>query len=217
MTIKTKIKKVVSEIDKFLPKALFYSFRMSSKEKYFFDEKIKNSDVYLEYGMGGSTFRVLQKSNAKVYSIDSSTDWISLMREYRQIRKMEKKGRLSLFHVDIGSTGEWGKPIDNSDKEKFPNYSSHIFTLIDKDSIDTVLIDGRFRVACALITILECNQNNNLQIMIHDFWNREEYHVLLKYFDVINKVDTLGVFKIKNNIDLNAVRDDYEFYKYNFA
>ena len=137
------------------------------------------------------------------------------MREYWQIRRMERKGKLFLFHVDIGPTAGWGKPIDNDQREKFPNYSSDIFNLIDKESVDTVLIDGRFRVACALKTILECYQNKNLQIIIHDFWVREHYHVLLKYFDIIDRADSLGVFNIKNNIDLKSIMEEYELYKYN--
>ena len=213
MTLKTSVLKAVTEVDKFLPKALFYSFIMSKKEKELFDKRIKKSNTYLEFGMGGSTFRTLQKSDAKVYSIDSSLDWISFMREYKQIRKMEKT-RLSLFHVDIGPTGEWGRPENDNYKEKFPNYSKRIFELIDKTTVDTVLIDGRFRVACALNTILHLHENKNLQILIHDFWNREQYHMVLKYFDEAESADSLVVLTIKKDVDLNAVKEDYETYKY---
>ena len=215
MNYKAKIKRIIIRIDKMLPRACYYTFIMSPKEKVLFDKRVKNSRFYLEFGMGGSTFRVLQKSQAIVYTIDSSTEWISLMREYRQISRMEKKGRLFLFHVDIGPTRVWGRPVDDQHKEKFPDYSSQIFKLIDKSKVDTILIDGRFRVACALKTILECYQNKNLQIIIHDFWNREDYHVLLKYFDSIDKVDSLGVFKIKSNIDLNKITEEYDRHKYN--
>ena len=213
MSIRTKFKKGLTEIDKFLPKAMFYSFIMSRKEKKLFDKRIKNSKVYLEFGMGGSTFRVLQKSNAKIYSIDSSLDWISFMREYRQIKKAEKD-RLSLFHIDIGPTRDWGRPKSNEHREKYPNYSAKIFRQIDKKNIDTVLIDGRFRVACTLKTILECQQNKNIQIIIHDFWNREQYHSVLNYLDVVDRIDSLGVFAIKKHLDFNSVKNDYELYKY---
>ena len=212
--LKAKVKKMINEMDKNLPRAFFHSFIMSNKEKKLFDNRIKDSKVYLEFGTGGSTFRVLQKSNAIVYSIDSSADWIDLMREYRQIRKAESIGKLSLFHVEIGPTREWGRPIGTKYKEMFPNYSSKFFNLIDKKVIDTVLIDGRFRVACALKTLLECYQNNNLQIIIHDFSNRAQYQVLLNYFDVVDKVESLVVLRIKNNIDINSISDTYELYKY---
>ena len=117
--IKKAIKNFIVKIDKRLPNSLFYTFVMSPKEKKLFDEMVRNSAVYLEFGMGGSTFRTLQKSKAIIYSADSSKDWIFRMREYRQIRMQESKRKLFLFHVDIGPTGEWGRPIDNDKKDKF--------------------------------------------------------------------------------------------------
>jgi hypothetical protein len=37
--------------------------------------------------------------------------------------------------------------------------------------------------------------------------------VVLKYLDVVDKIDTMGCFSIKNNVDLTAVAADYEAYK----
>ena len=208
-----KVKKNLIVLGKFLPIPIFYSFIMTKKERSLFDKKIKKSKFYLEFGMGGSTIRALHKSKAKIYSIDSSKDWISYMREYPLIRKMEQK-RLFLFYVNIGSTKEWGFPAGNKNKKIFPNYSTNIFNTIEKKCIDTVLIDGRFRVACTLKTILECYSNTNLQILIHDFWNRKQYHIVLKYLSEVESSDTLGVFVIKKDINLDLVKKDYNNYKY---
>lgn len=111
----------------------------------------------------------------------------------------------------------WGAPANNDNRDLFPGYSSQPFQLIDKSKIDTVLIDGRFRVACALSTILECHNNPGLKILIHDFWNRPHYHVLLNYLDESASAFTLGLFAIKKDIALDEVRDEYENYKYNSA
>ncbi|MCZ9877131.1 hypothetical protein OFP88_13935 [Brachyspira hyodysenteriae] len=75
------------------------------------------------------------------------------------------------------------------------------------------MIDGRFRVACVLNTILNCNKN--IKIIIHDFFNREEYHILLNYLDTIEKSNSLGVFKIKENINTDEINKLIEKYKYN--
>ncbi|WP_232473249.1 hypothetical protein [Brachyspira sp. SAP_772] len=64
----------------------------------------------------------------------------------------------------------------------------------EMNNIDTILVDGRFRVACVLNSIFYCR---NAVIIIHDFFNREYYNVLLNYLDIVEKADTLGVFKIK--------------------
>jgi hypothetical protein len=69
-------------------------------------------------------------------------------------------------------------------------------------------------MACALRTILECHENDNLEIMIHDFSDRTQYHVVLKYLDIVDCVDTLGTFTLKIDIDLESVKKDYEHYIY---
>ncbi len=213
MQVKPLIKKTLKELDKYLPHPLFYSLVMSKPERKLLHKSIKDARNYLEFGMGGSTFRVLQKSNAKVYTIDSSEAWLAHMRSFSFIRKMERK-RLFLYLIDIGPTGDWGYPVGDSYKSSYPQYSSEIFELIDKELIDTVLIDGRFRVACTLKTILECYNNAGLKILIHDFYDREEYHIVLKYLHELEKADTLGVFSIKKGIDLAEVQADYEAYQY---
>ena len=136
-----------------------------------------------------------------------------MMREYRIVRKNEGK-RLSLFHENVGQTGSWGFPTNEDFKDLFPNYSSTIFNEIDTSKIDTALVDGRFRVACTLKTILECHSNENLTILIHDFWNREKYHIVLQYLDVVDRADTLGVFSIKDDLDIGSAKKDYEKYKF---
>ena len=213
MSLKKKVKKVLMKLDRYSPKPSLYSIRMTQKERELFDRKIRNSAAYLEFGMGGSTFRALQKSNTKVYCIESSKDWISMMREYWWIRSMETE-RLAVYHVDIGPPKEWGIPSSEESKELFPNYSGIIYNMIPKKNIDTILIDGRFRVACALKAILECNSNSNLQILIHDFSIRPNYHIVLEYLDEVETADTLSVFKIKEKLDYDLVREAYEKYKY---
>jgi hypothetical protein len=138
------------------------------------------------------------------------------MRRYFLIRFNERK-RLFLFYVDVGPTKEWGVPVGTGSSYLFPDYSARIFQLIKKERVDTVLVDGRFRVACTLKTILECHGNDKLLILIHDFWNRAHYHIVLKYLYEVERADTLGVFVLKTGIDLNAVAQDYEAYKYNFT
>lgn len=213
----TKFKKkainFIKKLDLNSPYPLFYKFRMTKLEQDMFNKYVKKSKVYLEFGSGGSTLRVLQKSKAKIHSVESSSDWIDYLSIYFIIRKTINK-RLFFHHINIGQTGRWGYPISEDSKQLFPNYSNNIFKSLNPNTIDTVLIDGRFRAACVLSVILNITANKNTIIIIHDFWNREKYHTVLKYLNKVEKVDTLGVFKIKENIDLSLVKQDYETYKY---
>lgn len=212
--IKSHLKRVIKAIDKLSPYPIYYPFIMSKAEIAIFDDAVRNSQNYLEFGLGGSSLRALLKSRAKVYTVESSRDWLNYMRKYLILRYFEDS-RLHVYLIDIGPTTDWGFPASTNPKNIFEAYSSEIFKSIDSKSIDLALVDGRFRVACILKIILECYQNENLRILVHDFWNRDHYHVVLKYLDTVNKADTIGLFSIKNDIDLNSVESDYQSYKLN--
>ena len=210
--IKRKFNFLLSRLDMFSFYPVYYSFVMSTNEKRVFDELISQSKNYLEFGLGGSSLRALLKSKAKIFSVESSSAWIDHMRKYLVLRYYEKK-RLYIFSVDIGPTGEWGYPKSDQCKSLYENYSSKVFGVVDHQLIDLVLIDGRFRVACTLKSIISLCGNKDVKFAIHDFWNRDHYHVVLKYLDVLEKTDTLGVFSIKEGVDLQAVEADYHGYK----
>ena len=64
--------------------------------------------------------------------------------------------------------------------------------------------------------ILHYHGHADTKILIHDFWNRPGYHVLLQYLEVFNQADTLGVFGIKKDVDLSKVKAEYELHKFDF-
>ena len=212
-----KFYKLVSGIhvlDVLSPYPIFYSFVMRREEKDLFNKYIKDSKYYLEFGSGGSTFNVLQRSKAIIHSVDNDIDWMNQISLHLYIRYYKKKKRLTFHHVYVGEIKGWGYPEKENLKHLFPKYSSEIFERIDKEKIDVIFIDGRFRAACGLKSILNCHSNENLVILIHDFWSRKKYHVVLKYLDELESVSDLGVFKIKKNVNLKSVKNDYEKYKY---
>lgn len=212
MKLKTVAKKTLMKLNQFSPYPIFYSFIMSSGEKAIFDETIKGVSHYLEFGMGGSTLRAIQKSKAVIYTVESSPGWVAHMRGYASIKRSEKT-RLHIFPVEIGPVGNWGYPTSDDLEDRFEAYSSNVFRLINPGLIDLALIDGRFRVACALKVILECHANKRIEIMVHDFWDRPHYHLLLKYLDVVKRIDSLALFSIKQGVDLSLVKKDYDEYK----
>lgn len=216
MTFIQIIKRLIKKADKYSPYPVLYQFVMTKNEQALFDRAVNKSQNYLEFGLGGSTIRAIQNSKATIFSVESCVDWIAHMRRYMILRYFENK-RLFIFPVDIGPTREWGYPASDSDKHLFGSYSSNVFESIDAANLDLALVDGRFRVACTLKLVLECSENSNFQILIHDFFTRDHYHTALKYLDVIDRADTLGLFSIKKNIDLRSVEEDYEVYKVNPA
>lgn len=81
----------------------------------------------------------------------------------------------------------------------FNKYSESIIMLHEKNNpnLDLILIDGRFRVLCALKSCKVINKN--CVVLFDDFLNRKSYHVLLDYFDIIEKGDRMVALKKKEN------------------
>ena len=88
----------------------------------------------------------------RAYSVESSTDWMQLMRTRSQtVARAEAGGHLTFIHGDIGPTGHLGFPKGHLKPEKAMSYVGAIGrTLQAHEGYDTVLVDGRFRLACLL-------------------------------------------------------------------
>ena len=171
-----------------------------------------SSTDYLEFGCGESTIYVSSAPMIKnIDSVESSEKFIlKSLKSNADIDSAISAGKLFFHIIDIGDTRGWGHPTDESKKHLWPNYSLSVFS--KKSNHDLVLVDGRFRVACTLNCIL--NTPENCTIMIHDFWHRPQYHVVLKYLEIKDRVDTLGVFSKRQGVDIERLQLLIKKYQY---
>jgi hypothetical protein len=167
---------------------------------------------YLEFGSGASTvYAAGRPSIRRIDSVESSAEFIDQrVRPEPAVSAAEAEGRLFFHIVDIGRTVDWGSPADDQKRHLWPNYPLSIFARPSEH--DLVLVDGRFRVACTLASILSTPPGST--IMIHDFWIRPEYHVVLRFLDVQARADTLAVFSRKPNLDTRQVQAMLARYQY---
>jgi hypothetical protein len=147
---------------------------MGANEIELFDSMLSKGSVYYEFGLGGSTLFAAKHANLHhITAVDSSAEWIMKVRSQALIASDIQSGRMRIGHVDIGPVGAYGYPITrNPAKER--EYSRAIIGTTPVP--DVVLVDGRYRVACALRTTLEAVENGwpRLILMIHDY-ERHEY------------------------------------------
>jgi hypothetical protein len=185
---------------------------MSDGELEVLHAHLKRAKRYLEFGSGDSTLHAANTPSIEsIDSVESSHRYIDEnLRPKPEIKQAIEAGRLQFHIVDLGETKEWGYPKDDSKKHLWPNYSLAVFS--EPSQHDLVLIDGRFRVACALSCLL--NTPDNCTIMIHDFWNRTKFYFLLRYFEVEHEVDKLGVFKKKANLNPDTLQKQLKRYQY---
>ncbi len=189
-----------------------YPFVMYDEEKELLKRYISSSKKYLEFGLGGSTIFTLINSEAKITSVDTNVAWINFMKKYKII-KQSIPDRLKIVHIDIGPTKSWGFPVNNDHQDKFEDFSKKIFEIQKDEKYDFILVDGRFRVACALQAVINQLDNQELFIGVHDYSLRTEYSILEKFMDIVEFSKTLYVFKIKPQLDVNELHEVYEQYK----
>lgn len=160
-----------------------------------FRKYIVNSKVYGEYGCGLSTQYVLDNTTIPVLSIDSSNEWVEIVKT-----RSTNAQRLNINCANVGAVGDWGRPISYQKRSNFQEYTDWIW----EQSItpDTVLIDGRFRVACFLTCLLKAPKGT--KIIFDDYTNRPEYHLVEDFLAVKETCGRQALFIIDTQIEDQA-------------
>lgn len=165
----------------------------------FLVKKLEKANNFLEFGSGASTLIALRNANISVVSIDTSQEYVKYLSEEIEILGLPIENVMFLL-VDVGPTGWWGRPLDNSSADKFPDYSRVPFEKINSISFvpDLILIDGRFRVATFLNTILNCPGST---IIFDDYHDRPHYSVVETIVKPTEKCGRLAIFQSPNELD----------------
>lgn len=167
------------------------SATMTPAELAALDRALAAAACHLEYGCGDSTRRAVACGSIRsIVSVESDPAFVeSALRSQPEIRQAEAAGRLRFLLADIGPVVEWGKPGDDSKRHLWPAYALAPYR--DGFVPDTLLIDGRFRVACGLLAALQCPPSAT--VLIHDYTNRFLYHLLEDYLEVAELAGRMAV------------------------
>lgn len=175
----------------------------------FFKIFVKRAHVYAEYGAGESTLWVSENTDCVIYSVDSSIVWADRVNSL-----IGNRGGVAVTHVDVGPVGEWGYPLGYTKSYNFKSYHEVVWQQDKKP--DLVLIDGRFRVCCFLMSLL--NSDPDTIIVFDDYRDRTEYHIVEKYIKPIAMCGRQALFKTYKLGDLerNKIMLDMESFRSNF-
>lgn len=185
---------------------------MTEQELSLLHGELLRAAFYLEFGSGNSTRMAASLPHLRKITVVESDDTFfqAQVSTDEAVRKALESGRLDYRYINIGKTSAWGYPLTMERLDAWPDYSSAVFRR--RADYDLILVDGRFRVACILQACLRCEYRSH--ILVHDFFNRSAYFVVLPFLSLIRRVDSFGLFKpdvrqvrryrslIKNYIDI---------------
>lgn len=167
-----------------------------------FERRLAQARTYLEYGMGGTTVRAAEGGVTTVVAIESDPVWFDLVRHRTGVAG---EGRRHLLRADIGPTGEWGFPTDDTGWRNYSRYALEPWTLCHDQKIepDLVLIDGRFRLACGLAALLHAKPGTC--ILFDDYVDRPYYQPIERFVQPRQTIDNMVEFSVPALLDRDQV------------
>lgn len=140
-------------------------------------EHYARAGVILEYGSGGSTVLAAELPGKTVFSVESDRVWARKMQDFLDANP--PKGAVHIHVAGIGKTRRWGMPEDDSAWRRYKNYPVSVWDRKDFRQPDLVLIDGRFRSACLITTMIKTKAP--VTVLFDDYMARKPYHIVERW------------------------------------
>lgn len=172
-----------------------------------FEKFLDNSRIYGEYGVGVSTVFANRYKNKHTIAVDSDRNWILNIKKNSFDRK-----NLEIIHIDLGKLKTWGTPEGYEFRQNFKKYLSAIWEKSFKP--DLILVDGRFRVACFLTSLLNADEGSI--IIFDDYTLRPEYHIVEIFEKPIEINSRQAAFKVSGNYDTKELKYFIEKFEFVF-
>lgn len=174
-----------------------------------FTKRLEAARLYVEFGSGGST--VLASALGKEFvSIESDRDFLAAV-----AKKIEQAGhrdpaKQHLVWRDIGQTKALGKPFVvgvplPARRKLFRAYSDLPITELGGRLPDLVLVDGRFRAACALKALRALAPTSGWTLIVDDYVGRPHFHVVEEFAVLKEHVGRMAVFEAAKPWDAEAL------------
>jgi hypothetical protein len=133
----------------------------------------EGAGVILEYGSGGSTVLAAGLPGKTVFAVESDAAWAQGLRDWFAAHPPQAD-RVVVHHADVGETGKWGMPVNTLAWARYHQYPFSVWALEGFAHPDVVLVDGRFRAACMLATLVMLDRP--VTLLWDDYTDRPAYH-----------------------------------------
>ncbi|WP_234218019.1 hypothetical protein [Ruegeria pomeroyi] len=151
--------------------------------------------VILEYGSGGSTVLASELPGKHVTSIESDRAWARMMKAWLAANPPAEGTEVNIVWTDIGPTGDWGHPVSDSKWRSYPEYPLAVWRADGFHHPDVVLVDGRFRVGCALATAFSITRP--VTLLFDDYSQRRWQHQVEEFLGAPLMIGRMAAFQVE--------------------
>ena len=180
--------------------------RLSNFEKHnnLLGRVVQTSKRYAEFGVGKSTVFAARKGVPRIRAVDTSAQWI------RAVQAAIPGVDAELVHIDLGATGDWGRPLSYEKERALPLYFETPFH--NEFDPDVVFIDGRFRVACWASTMLLASAGAT--VIFDDYPSRARYHKVEELHKPDAVVHNQALFVVPKERETEALQQMVRDFRY---
>ena len=162
-----------------------------------FTELLSRSRFYLEFGSGGSTLLAARLGVATL-SVESDPYFARTMRA-----AIAPDAGVRIFHADIGWTEARGFPLlKRPTAARLARWSRYVRAPFEQLAMrgvfpDLILVDGRFRRACALESARRALlTGNEATLLFDDYRHRAGYHAVQPLLGTPTQIGRSALFAI---------------------
>jgi hypothetical protein len=177
----------------------------------FFREALRRASGLVEFGAGGSTY-LAASLGLPFVSVESDAAFLQMMRDRIEGDGHMDPARQYYLHRPIGATRRWGRPLilEAPDAARLRLFDSFSDFPAEAASLPpgriVVLIDGRFRVACAL-KALRALSGRDFLLLVDDYRSRGLYARIADFAGTPQMQGRMAVFQpqpVKDGAALDA-------------
>lgn len=154
----------------------------------------ERAGTILEYGSGGSTVLAAEMPGKHVTSVESDRKWVRMMKRWFAVHPPAKDTRVDVVWANIGPTRNWGHPDDMDEWRRFAGYPLAVWRRDGFRHPDVVLVDGRFRIGCALACAF--NITRPVTLLFDDYTGRSWFHQVEEFLGEPEIVGRMGIFEV---------------------
>lgn len=171
-----------------------------------FLDRIAKARRYLEFGSGASSVLAARQGVAFT-AVETDRHYLKAVRAKIDAAGLSDPSSQTFIHADIGVTEHWGAPLfKRATPARLARWRAYPAAPW-KDGApkpDFVLVDGRFRAACALTAIKHLGEGD-WELWLDDYQGRDHYNVVERFAALERMSGVTAIFRARAGIDQAAL------------